>query len=74
MFDTLVALGKWNWLILGILLMGVEALVPGVFMFWLGLAALIIGFVIYLTLTPARETATPAAGVVAVEARRPPVR
>ena len=40
----------------------------------LTLAALIIGFVIYLTLTPARETATPAAGVVAVEARRPPVR
>ena len=43
MFDTLVALGNWNWLILGILLMGIEALVPGVFMFWLGLAALIIG-------------------------------
>jgi len=43
MLDTFVALGKWNWLILGILLMGVEALVPGVFMFWLGLAALILG-------------------------------
>jgi membrane protein implicated in regulation of membrane protease activity len=43
MLDTLVALGKWNWLILGILLMGIEALVPGVFMFWLGLAAIIMG-------------------------------
>jgi membrane protein implicated in regulation of membrane protease activity len=47
MFDTLVALGNWNWLILGILLMGVEALVPGVFMFWLGLAALIVGILTF---------------------------
>jgi len=43
MLDTFVALGKWNWLILGLLLMGIEALLPGVFMLWLGLAALIIG-------------------------------
>jgi len=43
MLDTFIALGNWNWLILGILLMGVEALAPGVFMLWLGLAALIIG-------------------------------
>ena len=43
MLDTFIALGNWNWLILGILLMGVEALAPGVFMLWLGLAALIVG-------------------------------
>lgn len=43
MLDTFYALGNWNWLILGILLMGVEALAPGVFMLWLGLAALIVG-------------------------------
>jgi membrane protein implicated in regulation of membrane protease activity len=43
MLDTLVALGNWNWLILGVVLMGIEAIMPGVFMLWLGLAALIIG-------------------------------
>ena len=43
MLDTLFALGNWNWLIVGILLVGVEAIMPGVFMLWLGLAALIIG-------------------------------
>lgn len=43
MLDTFYALGNWNWLILGILLMGVEALAPGVFMLWLGLAAIIVG-------------------------------
>src|SRR3954467_1763213 len=40
MFSTL---GTWNWLIFGFLLMGVELLAPGVFMFWLGLAALLVG-------------------------------
>ncbi|CAM5314443.1 Inner membrane protein ybbJ OS=Afipia felis OX=1035 GN=ybbJ PE=4 SV=1 [Afipia felis] len=43
MLDTLSALGNWNWLILGVVLMGVEAIMPGVFMLWLGLAALIVG-------------------------------
>ena len=37
MFSTL---GTWNWLIFGILLMALELLAPGVFLFWLGLAAL----------------------------------
>ena len=40
MFSTL---GTWNWLIFGLLLMGLELLAPGVFMFWLGLAALLVG-------------------------------
>src|SRR5258707_6344854 len=40
MFSTL---GTWNWLIFGILLMALELLAPGVFMFWLGLAALLVG-------------------------------
>ena len=43
MLDTFSALGNWNWLILGIVLMGIETIMPGVFMFWLGLAALIVG-------------------------------
>lgn len=40
MFETL---GTWNWLIVGLLLMAVELVAPGVFMFWLGLAALLVG-------------------------------
>jgi len=52
MFDTLVALGSWNWLILGIVLMGVEAIVPGVFMLWLGLAAFIVGILSFGIVAP----------------------
>ena len=38
-----VTLGSWNWLIAGLILMALELLAPGVFMFWLGLAALLVG-------------------------------
>jgi membrane protein implicated in regulation of membrane protease activity len=37
------SLGSWDWFIAGGLLLAVEALVPGVFMFWLGLAAMLVG-------------------------------
>src|SRR6476646_11858487 len=40
MFSTL---GTWNWLIFGVVLMALELLAPGVFLFWLGLAALLVG-------------------------------
>src|SRR4051794_5535580 len=40
MFSTL---GTWNWLIFGLILMALELLAPGVFLFWLGLAALLVG-------------------------------
>ena len=40
MFSTL---GAWNWLIFGLLLMGLELMLPGVFLFWVGLAALLVG-------------------------------
>ena len=43
MMDIVVKLGTWNWLILAVVLMGIETFAPGVFMFWLGLAALIVG-------------------------------
>jgi len=42
MFSTL---GTWNWLIFGFILMALELLAPGVFLFWLGLAALLVGLV-----------------------------
>src|ERR1700719_3378786 len=38
MFSTL---GTWNWLIFGVVLMALELLAPGVFLFWL--AALLVG-------------------------------
>jgi inner membrane protein len=42
MFSTL---GTWNWLIFGVVLMALELMAPGVFLFWLGLAALLVGLV-----------------------------
>ncbi|MGJ4897280.1 NfeD family protein [Bradyrhizobium oligotrophicum] len=43
MSDMFVTLGTWNWLIFGIILMALELLAPGIFLFWLGLAALLVG-------------------------------
>src|ERR1700755_2318948 len=40
MFSTL---GTLNWLVFGVVLMALELLAPGVFLFWLGLAALLVG-------------------------------
>lgn len=43
-FAALVAyLGPWSWLLLGLLLAGIEVLVPGTFFIWFGAAALIVG-------------------------------
>jgi membrane protein implicated in regulation of membrane protease activity len=43
MSDMFSTLGTWNWLIFGVLLMALELLAPGIFLFWLGLAALLVG-------------------------------
>ena len=43
MSEIFVTLGTWNWLIAGLVLMALELIAPGVFMFWLGLAALLTG-------------------------------
>ena len=45
MTDMFVTLGTWNWLIFGVILMALELIAPGVFLFWLGLAALLTGLV-----------------------------
>lgn len=45
MWDILVKLGSWNWLIAGLVLMALELLAPGVFLLWLGLAALLVGVI-----------------------------
>ena len=43
MGEMFLTLGTWNWLIFGVILMALELLAPGVFLFWLGLAALLVG-------------------------------
>ena len=39
----LMSLGPWSWLILGCVLLGLEVLIPGIFMLWFGVAAVITG-------------------------------
>ncbi len=40
----------WNWWVLGVALMAVEAILPGFFFLWMGVAALLVGLV--LTVLP----------------------
>ncbi|MEW6768264.1 MAG: NfeD family protein [Pseudomonadota bacterium] len=47
MAEMFSSLGTWNWLIAGVVLMGIETFAPGVFMLWLGLAALIVGLLTF---------------------------
>ena len=49
MADMFVSLGNWNWLIFGFILMALEVIAPGVFLFWLGLAALLVGLISFVT-------------------------
>jgi inner membrane protein len=41
--DLVAASGFWFWIILGLSLIGLELLSPGLFLIWLGLAALVTG-------------------------------
>lgn len=44
MIHALVAeLGPWTWWIIGLILLGAEILMPGIFLLWIGLAAIVIG-------------------------------
>jgi membrane protein implicated in regulation of membrane protease activity len=43
MLEMFASLGVWDWFIAGGLLLVAEVLAPGVFMLWLGLAALLVG-------------------------------
>ena len=52
MFSTL---GTWNWLIFGFILMALEPLAPGIFLFWLGLAALLVGLLSFV-INPSWQT------------------
>ncbi|WP_146688414.1 NfeD family protein [Bradyrhizobium canariense] len=52
MFSTL---GTWNWLIFGFILMALELVAPGVFLFWLGLASLLVGLLSF-AINPSWQT------------------
>ena len=44
MFERIIMeLGPWNWLVLGLLLLCAEVLVPGFFLIWIGIAAVVVG-------------------------------
>ncbi|TIS25203.1 MAG: NfeD family protein, partial [Mesorhizobium sp.] len=46
MFDRIISeLGPWNWMVLGFVLLVMEVIAPGIFMLWIGIAALLIGAV-----------------------------
>lgn len=41
--DAVVNLGPWSWWILGVVLLAAELAAPGVFLIWIGAAAIVIG-------------------------------
>lgn len=41
--DLVTSLGAWSWWVLGVVLLILEIVVPGVFLFWIGLAAVATG-------------------------------
>jgi inner membrane protein len=45
MLQWIVSLGSWNWFILAALLLLLEVLAPGMFMLWLGFAAIVVGVI-----------------------------
>src|ERR1700730_12635733 len=55
MAEMFVTLGTWNWLIFVFVLMALELLARGVFLFWLGLAALLVGLLSF-AIDPAWQT------------------
>lgn len=49
MLAWIASFGGWAWIVLGLVLIGGEMLAPGVFLIWLGLAALVTGVVVGAT-------------------------
>lgn len=45
MAGFLAGLGPWAWIVVGLLLMGAELVVPGIYLFWIGVAAIVTGAV-----------------------------
>lgn len=45
--DFFSGLGPWNWVIFGVLLMALETIIPGVYLLWFGIAALVVGTLLF---------------------------
>jgi membrane protein implicated in regulation of membrane protease activity len=45
LIEYVTMLGKWSWLVLAAVFFVIELLVPGTFMLWLGLSALLVGII-----------------------------
>lgn len=43
--EAIISLGAWSWIILGLVLIGIELIAPGIFFLWLGLAAIATGLI-----------------------------
>jgi membrane protein implicated in regulation of membrane protease activity len=41
--SAIAELGPWSWILLGMVLLGLEILLPGVYLLWSGIAALLVG-------------------------------
>ena len=41
--SAITELGPWSWILLGMVLLGLEIVLPGVYLLWCGIAALIVG-------------------------------
>ncbi len=48
MIEYIVGLGAWSWVIAGAILLALELAVPGAFLMWLGLAAVLVGAITFL--------------------------
>lgn len=46
-WDAIVGLGPWAWLILAAILFAMETVLPGVFLVWFGAAAAIVGILLF---------------------------
>jgi membrane protein implicated in regulation of membrane protease activity len=44
----IIGLGPWKWVIVGAILLALELAVPGAFMMWLGMAAVLVGVISFL--------------------------
>ena len=49
MLSLFYSLGPWNWFILGVVLLALETLIPGVHFLWFGIAAIIVGVLALVT-------------------------
>jgi inner membrane protein len=45
LFDLFVEYGAWSWLIIGLVLLGLELMLPGGVFVWLGVAAIVTAFI-----------------------------